>query len=229
MAADQCYNGFGKNLNIERSYGAYGTNREMTLARKRVLHACPSRVSPQLPRQEILNHLEETARKREALKASIQLEEVWELLAQENQALTAPEMADLWFGEAAPDQVAALERALLEDRFLFKYKEEHWVPNPPEVVAQLQENLQREEERLQEMETAAAWLKAVWEGEKAPEPKGRAQLVELLHRMAVFGPEGPDYAQGKAYLEKARLTAPDAPFQLLVRLGVFQEDENLDL
>jgi len=216
-------------LKGERLHVLAQTNREMTLARKRVLHASPSRISPQLPRQQLLDVLEKTARKRETLKDSIHLEEVWELLAQEDQAMTAVEMADLWFGEASPDQVAALERALLEERFLFKYKEELWVPNPPEVVAQLRDNYQREQERLEEMEAAAAWLKAVWDGERAPEPKSKAQLVELLRQMAVFGPEGPDYAQGKAYLEKARLTAPDAPFQLLVRLGVFQEDENLDL
>ncbi len=217
-------------LKGERLHVLAQTNREMTLARKRVLHACPSRLSPQLPRQQLLDHLEETARKREALKASIQLEELWELLAQETQALTAPEMADLWFGgEATPDQMAALERALLEDRFLFKYKEDLWVPNPPDAVASLKEHWQREQERLQEMDAAATWLRAVWEGEKAPEPKGKAYLLELLRRLAVFGAEAPDYAQGKAYLEKARLNAPDAPFLLLVRLGVFQEDENLDL
>jgi exoribonuclease-2 len=217
-------------LKGERLHVLAQTNREMTLARKRVLHACPSRISPQLPRQQLLDHLEETARKREALKTSIQLEELWELLAQETQASTAAEMAGLWFGgEATPDQSAALERALLADRFLFKYKEDLWVPNPPEVVAGLKEHWQREQERLQEMEAAAAWLRAVWEGEKAPEPKGKGYLLELLRQMAVFGAEAPDYAQGKAYLEKARLTAPDAPFLLLVRLGVFQEDENLDL
>jgi exoribonuclease-2 len=217
-------------LKGERLHVLAQTNREMTLARKRVLHACPSRVSPQLPRQQLLAHLEETARKREALKDSIRLEEIWELLAQETQALTAAEMADLWFaGDATPDQGAALERALLADRFLFKYKDDLWVPNPPETVASLKEHWQREQERLQEMEAAAAWLRAVWDGEKAPEPPGKTRLLELLRGLAVWGPEAPDYALGKAYLEKARLSAPNAPFLLLVRLGVFQEDENLDL
>ncbi|MFZ5450352.1 MAG: ribonuclease catalytic domain-containing protein [Thermodesulfobacteriota bacterium] len=215
-------------LKGERLHVLAQTNRELTLARKRVLHACPSPLSPQLPRQQLLSHLEETARKREALKDSIQLEELWELLAQENQPLSAREMADLWFGTVTTDQVAALERALLADRFLFKYKDGLWVPNPPELVAQLQENFQREQERLQEMEAAAVWLRAVWEREQAPEPKGAPYLVELLRQMAVFGPEAPDFVQGKVYLEKARLPG-DAPFQLLVRLGVFQEDENLDL
>jgi exoribonuclease-2 len=204
-------------LKGERLHVLAQTNREMTLARKRVLHACPSRVSPQLPRQQLLDHLEETAQKRETLKASIRLEELWELLAQEEEALTAEEMADLWFGEASPDQGAALERALLEDRFLFKYKEDRWVPNPTEAVAQLQEQARREEERLREMEAAAVWLRGVWEGARVPAPAGYESLVELLRSLAVFGPEAPDYALGKAYLEKARLSQPDAPFRLLVR------------
>ena len=35
--------------------------------------------------------------------------------------------------------------------------------------------------------------------------------------------------EGKALLDKARLSPAEAPFRLLVRLGVFQEDEDLDL
>ena len=106
-------------LKGERLHVLAQTNRELTLARKRVLHACPSPMSPQMPRQQLLNYLEETASKREALKDSIRLEELWDLLAQENQALSVQEMADLWFGEVTADQVAALERALLADRFQF--------------------------------------------------------------------------------------------------------------
>ena len=205
------------------------TNRELTLAPKRVLHACPSPLNPNLSRQQLLAHLEETARKREELQAAINLEELWELLAQEDQSLALEDMADLWFGRAAPDQVAALGRSLRGERFLFKYKEGRWVPNPPEVVAQLQEQHSRELERHQELEEAAAWLQAVWEEKEVAAPPAGARLVEVLRQMAVWGDQAPDYPQGKACLEKARLTAPDAAFRLLVKLKVFQEDEDLDL
>lgn len=216
-------------LKGERLHVLTQGNREMNLPPKRILHACPSPLTPKLLRQQVLDHLEETAKKRQILKESINLKELWELLAQENQAQTVEEMADLWFGKASHDQVAALARALRENRFLFKYKEGFWLPNPPEVVAQLQEQHQRELERLQELEEVAAWLQALWEGRAVTEPPWQRRLVELLRQMAVWGAEAPDYLQGKAYLEKARLTAGDAPFRLLVRLGVFQEDEDLDL
>jgi len=216
-------------LKGERLHVFTQTSRELTLAPKRVLHACPSPLTSTLSRRQLLAHLEETARKREELKAAINLTELWELLAQEDQALPVEEMADLWFGRASPDQVAALGRLLREDRFLFKYKEGLWVPNPQEIVAQLQEQHQRELERCRELEEGAAWLQAVWEGKESAPPAGGPRLVELLRRMAVGGADAPDYGEGKAYLDRARLSSPDAPFRLLVRLKVFGEDEDLDL
>ena len=124
------------------------TSREMTLAPKRVLHAGPRLPLAALSRQELLRHLEETARKREALKAAIDLDEVWELLAQENQAMTGGRDGRPLVRPTTPDQVAATGRRLREDRFLFKQKEGLVIPNPPELVEQLQgAAFQRELER----------------------------------------------------------------------------------
>jgi exoribonuclease-2 len=216
-------------LKGERLHVLTQTNREITLAKKRVLHACPGSLSPSQPRQQLLALLEETAKSREALKAAINLPELWELLIQEGQALSVAELADLWFSASTPDQVAAMGRALFEDRLLFKYKDGSWVPNSPEVVENLRERERREEAARRELEEAAFHLRTAWETGEIADPDWRLRLVAVLRQMAVFGPEAEGYAQGKAYLEKARLTAPDAPFKLLVRLGVFQEDENLDL
>ena len=216
-------------LKGERLHVLTQTSREMTLTPKRVLHVGPRLPVAALSRQELLRHLEETARKREDLKDAINLEDLWELLAAEDQAVSVAEMADLWFGQMTPDQVAATGRGLREDRFLFKQKDGLIIPNPPEVVEQLKEQHFRELERQREMEEIAAWLEKVWEGQAAAAGPWRDRVVELFRRMAVWGAEAPDYAQGKAYLDKARLNPVEAPFRLLVRLGVFQEDEDLDL
>lgn len=216
-------------LKGERLHVLTQTQREMTLPRKRVLHATPGRLCPDWSRQQMLVYLEESERKRESLQAEINLEDLWELLSQENQALSLEEMATLWFQGSNPDQVAAMGRALYADRFFFKYKEGLWVPNPPSMVATLKEKARREEKERLELTTAAQMLQAAWEGQEIPDPRWRERLITLLKQMAVFGPEAPEYQKGKAFLEKARLTAPDAPFRLLVKLGVFHEDENLYL
>ncbi len=205
-------------------------SRELTLAPKRILHAGPAVPLAEMSRHELLRRLEETARIREELRAAIDLGEVWELLAQEGQTSSVEEMAELWFGGASVNQVAAMGRRLREDRLLFKYKEGVVLPNPPEVVEQLEEQQKRELERRRELEEVAVWLQAVWEGKETEAPMPwRDHVEELLRQMAIWGSEAPGHDQGKAFLDQARLNFPEAPFRLLVRLGVFQEDEDLDL
>jgi len=216
-------------LKGERLQVVTSSNREMTVARKRVLHACPSGRAANIPRQEWLTLLEDTTRHREALQQDIDLAEVWGLLVEEDKALPVMEMTDLWFGSATPDQVAAMGRALYADRFLFKFKDGLWRPNSPEVVESLQEKVRREEEAQQELSEAAQYLRAAWEGEGIADPAWRERLVELLKQVAVWGQESPEYPRVKSFLDKAKISGEQAPFKLLVALNVFSEDENLEL
>ncbi len=216
-------------LKGERLHVLTQNSREMTLARKRLLHACPGKLPAGGSRQQMLERLQEAARVREELKQAIDLKELWELLAAENEPQTTEELARLWFNGTSCDQVAAMGRALFEDRFLFKFKDGLWVPNPPEVAAALRERARREEEERRELAEAAEWLKAAWDRGEIADAAWRPRLVELLKQEAVFGEEAPEHAKIRAFLDRAGLTAPDAAFRLLVRLGVFSEDENLDL
>ena len=205
-------------------------SREFTLPPKRLLYAGPQLALERLNRQDLLNRLEETARRREELKADINLEELWDLLVQEGRATTVAELAELWFSRVAADEMAATGRSLREDRLLFSQKDDRLIPNPPELVAQLKERQEREQTQRRETEEIGAWLQAVWEGREIDAaPPWRDRVVALLRQMAVFGAEAADFAQGKAYLDQARLQAGNGPFRLLVRLGIFQEDEDLDL
>ncbi len=205
-------------------------NRELNLPRKRLIHVTPWTGSLNLSRLELVEQLKAIGQRRESLKREINLQEIWELLVNEADAFPLAELARSWFGEAVTaDQSAALGRALFEDRFYFKYKGSLWQPHPPEIVEHLKEQHRRELERRQERQTAAAWLKAAWEGREITDPHWRGRLVDVLRDLAVFGSESPTFEIGKEYLEEAKLNKADAPFKLLVKLGVFGPDENLDL
>jgi exoribonuclease II len=217
-------------LKGERLQVVTPSNRELTLSPKRVLHACPSGRGTNLSRQQWLDILQETSRRREALHQGIDLSELWEILVEEGKAVPVAEITDLWFGSATPDQVAAMGRALYDNRFLFRFKDGLWLPNPPEVVAALQEKALLEEEARREMADAAQWLRSVWDGgDGAADPTLRARLVERLRSVAVWGHDSPEYPRVKGYFDKAKIAGEHAAFKLLVRLKVFSEDENLDL
>lgn len=214
----------------ERLHVITEQNREMNLPRKRLIHVTPWSAGANLSRLELVEHLKAIGQRRESLKQEINLEEIWELLVNEVDGFHLAELARSWYGDGVTaDQSAALGRALFEDRFYFKYKGSLWQPHPPEVVENLKEQYRRDLERRQDLHTAAGWLKAAWEGQDISDPVWRQRLVEVLRDMAIHGAAGEFFELGKEYLEEAKLQKSDIPFKLLLKLGVFLPDENLDL
>ena len=117
----------------------------MNLPRKRLIHTTPWLAGANLSRHELVEHLKAIGQCRESLKREINLEEVWELLVNEADGFLIADLARNWYGEAVTeDQIAALGRALFEDRFYFKFKGSLWQPHPPEVVESLKEQHRRE-------------------------------------------------------------------------------------
>ena len=113
---------------------------------------------------------------------------------------------------------------LREDRFLFKQKDERVIPNPPELVAQLKEQQERELDPAPGDGGDRRLAAGVWEGrEAAAQVPGGTGWWTLLRQMAVFGAEAPDYAQGKAYLDQARLNPGTPPSACWCAWGSFRK------
>ena len=160
---------------------------------------------------------------------SLTIKELWEVVNGEGRAFRLEELTELVFNAPHSDQEMALFRALADDRFYFKQKGELYEAREPEKVEQLYLQQEREAEQEREMQEAGAWLAGVWSGEMAPPPENISTLVRLLKDMALFGSEAPEYAKGKALLERAKISSPQAPFELLVKMREWGEDENLFL
>jgi exoribonuclease II len=205
-------------------------DREINLPESRFLHVAPHALNVQKGRDQLIQSLRDIAKRREELRSRIDLAEVWELVWAEPEAYDCTFLAGLVFGEEmTPDHTAAMYRACWDDTIHFSRKADTFVPNPPETVEQLLHQKIRKEERERELATAAAFVKAVWEGH-APVPEALAAQepwIELLKEYALHDTEAPRYRLARDLLSRAEITAADAPFRLLVRLGVWDEDENL--
>jgi len=205
-------------------------DREVSLPETRFLHVAPHALRVENGRDQLIQSLREIARRREALRARIDSAEVWELIWTEPEVYDCRFLAGLVFGEeVTPDHTAAMFRACWDDTIHFSRKGDTFVPNPTETVEQLLHEKTRKEERERELEAAAAFVKAVWEGEAPPPMEVAAQetCIELLKELALYEAEAPRYRLSRAILSRAGITAPDAPFQILTRLGIWDEDENL--
>jgi exoribonuclease-2 len=206
-------------------------NREINLSRGRVLHFGEHTLNLGLGRDDMVQRLGTITVQRKALMRQVEVEELWSLLEGEERGFAAAELAGYVFpGPLTDHHAAAVLRVMLADRFYFKYKAGEFIPRNAEQVAQLSREREQLEEQEKLLEEGAAWLQKAWQrhGGGTP-PASSERLIEAVKSFCLFGQESPDQAFAKELLKRAGILQPQGAFRLLVRLGVWQEDENLYL
>ncbi|HEN20617.1 MAG TPA: RNB domain-containing ribonuclease, partial [Desulfobacteraceae bacterium] len=73
------------------------------------------------------------------------------------------------------------------------------------------------------------WLKAVKNGADTHEPACKEEIVDLLIQMALYGSDARDYKYGKELLAKSEIFDIRESRNLLISMGVWEENENIDL
>jgi exoribonuclease-2 len=205
-------------------------NREVNLSPKRVLLISSASIDTESPREELLSKLKEAEDLRNRLMGNVRVKELWELIREENERFDYKYLAQLCFGDmVTDDHISALVRALFEERLYFKMKDGHFFPNSEERVDQIVR--QREEDALKEviLREGSAWLKKVSQDELDQGPSCRVDVIKLLTELALYGNEAPNFKYGKELLLRAGISDIQQTRNLLVSLGVWEEDENLDL
>jgi exoribonuclease-2 len=206
------------------------SNRQINLSPKRAILISGSTIDTSKPREELIEKLKETEETRNRLRGQIDVRELWELTKDENEVFDNKYLAHLAFGVSiSDDHLSALVRALFENRLHFKMKDGRFRPNSEERVQQIKKQKEEEARKEEWINQGSAWLKDVQEGREAHDPPCRNDIIKLLIQLAVFGKEDPDFKYGKEILSRAGISDIRETRNLLIRLGVWEEDENLDL
>jgi exoribonuclease-2 len=207
-------------------------NKEINLARSRVIHVSGPPLNVSQTRDDLIRKLSALTALRKSLMEQINVEELWSLLEAEEEGFDVEELAQFVFSEAVTDNhLAALQRVLLHDRLFFQFKDAQFFARSREKVEQRRVEIVREEEREAQLEQGSQWLQAVWARKSRPiSPQVAESLIEHLKGYCLFGQ---DYAESgfiKDLLKRADIPLQTASaFRLLVRLGVWHENENLYL
>jgi exoribonuclease-2 len=205
-------------------------DREANVSVKRILNMDDGLVDISQSRIQLVAILQEAAARRQNLMGRISVEELWDLLHDEEEGFSCHDLAEICFSEeVTSDHTSAVFRALLTDSIHFKLKGGLFYANSPEKLEQILIQHERQAQKEKELAEGSQWLGAVWRGEAIGEPGNAKQYLRMLTDFCLLGTEASDYQQIKKILVTAQVPVPQGIFPLLVKLGVWKEDENLYL
>jgi exoribonuclease-2 len=220
-----CMQSKGDRLNALTQEG-----REVNLSSSRLLHISPEHLSLTQPRNSLLESLQKHAGQRDKLKKSINLQELWDLVQGEDENFEVFFLADIIFGNyPASDHEAALLRAILENKVYFRYHQGRISARDPEKVERLLAQREQQRSREQDLEEEATWLKAALSGGEIGSLEGKQHIIESLKQVSLGDKTRPLFKNGKDLLERAGFAAEEEALDILVRLGVWHPDQNIDL
>lgn len=207
-------------------------NREMGLVLRRVVSASPNKLNPAQHRDDLVRGLKSLRHLRESLAAQVNVAELWSVLEGESEAYGPQDLAELVFAsQVTDDHVAAVQRVLLADRLYFQFKDGLFTARTAAQVERRREEMAREAERERLLEEGAQSVRRVWQAKSGARQEIFDQTVlEKIKDFGLFGQESENAAFVKELFSRAGIPVqPASAFRLLVRLGVWSENENLYL
>ena len=205
-------------------------NREVSLTLSRMVCHGKTSLDLKLGRDELLKKLASISEIRRDIMGRIDLEQIWSLLESEEAGYDAEEITEFIFTTPiSDDQAAAVKRLLLSDRLYFQAKDSVFFARSAENVAARRIELEKEAQRERRLAEGARWAAAIHaRKQNVPPIEFREELIQELKDFALFGQEAKESAFVKELLKLAFIPpTPQSAFRILVRLGLWREDENL--
>jgi len=205
-------------------------NREINIPPKRALLVSESSIDSLIPRENLLNRLKQTEESRERLKEKIQVKELWELIRDEKESFHYEYLAQLCFGEMITDEhISAMVRALFEDKLYFRMKDGRFLPNSEARVEQIISQKEEEDLREENLRLGSTLLKEALQNKIVHSLPHKKDIIDLLIELALYGKEAPNHKYGKELFLRAGISDIQQARKILIKLGVWEEDEILDL
>jgi exoribonuclease-2 len=214
------------------------TNREINLSENRLSHKTKNCIDLSLGRDKAVNQIKEISHRRDDLICDVDIKELWEVLNTEQEWIDLATMTEFCFPDSPTfDHEAAVIRAFFQNRLYFKFNRDSFYPNSQE---QVERNIAQALEAARKDKTiikGGDWLKTIAaKSTEASETifwdQNDSQLleyIEIIKSAYLFETESKHYPLAKKMMDRAGVGTFDALFAILVKLGIFEENENIDL
>lgn len=158
------------------------------------------------------------------------LQIAWELLHEAGEAADPASLSLLLFSDQGPAFRYAAHRLLSEDKIFFKQKGDHYEPRSAAQVEELQHQLEKEAQRKREEMGFLTRARQLLSGESLEWNKSDRPRLESLEKFALLGEGANQSTLARDILASLeQQTNPEAAFELLVALKVWDIHENLAL
>jgi exoribonuclease-2 len=127
------------------------------------------------------------------------------------------------------DHEAAVVRAIFQDRFYFKFDHLRFFPLSKEKVDQIRAETEEAGRKNEIIERGKLWIKAILETECPSVSASEQIFVEMLKEYFLKEKESASYEIARSILKDCGIESHDAVFKFLVKLGVWNIDQNIDL
>jgi exoribonuclease-2 len=208
-------------------------NREVKLSVNRLLHEDKARLNLSMGRDKMVDALREVASKRKELLTQVDIKDLWEVLNTEQVWIDLETMTEFCFpDEPGGDQESAVIRAFFDDRLYFKFNLDGFFPNSVQQVERLTAQRLEAARKKRIVELGGDWLKSMLNGSLPPvdvDEQDIRDFISILKNYYLFEKESKDHALAKAMISKSGLERTTGLFPILVKVNVFDENENIDL
>ncbi len=209
-------------------------NKEINLSVGRLSHNSELRLDMAMGRDKMVNTLKTIATRRNTLINDIDIQELWEVLNSEQEWIDLDTMTEFCFPEdRTGDHEPAVVRAFFKDRLYFKFNPDRFFPNSEEQVEQINARNREAKRRARIVEQGSNWLTQLLHDTDANAIDAAAadfeKFKKILRSCYLFGKDSRHIALGRAMFVRAGIGNTDRLFPVLVRLGEFSENENIEI
>lgn len=183
-----------------------------------------------------LSEMLEVRRRIEKQAGSFDLEEVWEVLKDDSGVYTSEDIGELYWGEpGSPEQRAAMQLHLSRQCLYFSERDTGFMSRTSEQVRNIVDKQAHQLAAETERETFDRWLSEDTGQDQGPESLTNRQRRWFSHlrQYVILGDEYAGIDQVRGLLKAMSTLSGSDPqrsaFDVMVRKGVWDEDENLDL
>ena len=156
------------------------------------------------------------------------LETAWEILIEDEESTTPPQMAELLFSDHSPPLAYAAHCLLAQDKIYFKRKGDRYEPRPVNQVEDIKHQLEVQEQKEKEKTEFIEHIKQALAGEGIEWSDSDRLRLESIEKLAL-GIEGTSKAAQEIIKETGRKFDDRGAFDLLVDIGWWSKHENLFL